>query len=94
MWRRVTNSSSVKPLAIDNTVSEFFTYIRKNFEQETITDMDGTERIRWSYLETTVPKDVFEIYEQTVNNTNSIAGNSCISPRLSRASPRATRHFW
>lgn len=74
MWKRVTNSNDVKPHAIDESISRQYIYVRKDFEQVTITDeMTGEEFTRWSYLETTVPKEVFDIYQATVTNASSIA---------------------
>ena len=73
MWKHVTNSNDIKPLEIDESISKDYIYVRKDFEKVVVEDMDGTKREIWSYLELTVPKEVFDIYQSTVANTSSIA---------------------
>ena len=59
MWRRSENASSVKPLEVDETISEVFVYVRKDFEEVPTLDEEVHETgdTHWVYLEQAVPKE-------------------------------------
>lgn len=50
-----------EPATLDRTSSSFVVYERKNIRQETVTDMDGTERLEWVYEEREYTKDEYSM---------------------------------
>ncbi|MBP5163250.1 MAG: hypothetical protein ILP16_09790 [Spirochaetales bacterium] len=68
MWRRSENASSVKPLEVDETISEVFVYVRKDFEEVPTLDEEGHETgdTHWVYLEQAVPKEDWATYQKAL----------------------------
>lgn len=66
MWKRVSNSDSIKPLDIDEVSSQSKVYVRRNFvlipasESET----EGTQTPEhWEYDEWVMSKEQYEVYK-------------------------------
>lgn len=74
MWQDVECVSEVKPPARDDESSDAVVYIRKDFvfHRATMTP-DGEEvPARWTYKETTVPKDAVELLNMADEASASI----------------------
>ena len=71
-WRLSENSSSVKPEEVDKTSSRKNVYVRKDFVEVPTLDMDGQEtgETHWQYMEMTVLKADWEVYETAINTTD------------------------
>lgn len=61
MWYPSENRS-FRPDTLDTTSSKVYNYIRKNIEEYTDPE---TGNPYWKYLEQKIPKDQYELYEQT-----------------------------
>ena len=58
-WKTVHGDR--QPAVLDTTSSSFVVYERKNIRQETVTDMDGTQRTEWVYEEREYTKDEYNM---------------------------------
>ena len=56
-WKNVHGDK--EPTELDTTSSNFVVYERRNIQQETVTDADGTERKLWAYEEREYTKDEY-----------------------------------
>ena len=72
-WYRTENGDSVKPSAIDRESSKVYVYVRKNFEAVPASG-EGEQIIpaHWSWMETRVPKEDWEIYEKVINHGEAL----------------------
>lgn len=60
-WRQVTGD--IVPALIDRTSSPTTVYERKDVQPVTRTDIDGTERTQYTYLERTFTQAEYDIIE-------------------------------
>ena len=60
MWYRSENGDLTKPAEVDDTTSQVYVYVRKNFEQ-----IPATEEIptHWAWTETKVRKEDWQTYQ-------------------------------
>ena len=56
-WKTVHGDK--EPALLDTTSSGCVVYERRSIQQETVTDMDGTERTRWAYEEREYTKEEY-----------------------------------
>ena len=56
-WKTVHGDR--EPAELDTTSSSFVVYERRSIQQETVQDMDGTERTEWVYEEREYTKDEY-----------------------------------
>lgn len=69
-----TGESSVYPELVDSTSSKKWVYVRKNIEEhEREDETTGIKETFYSYEEQKVPKEVWGIFEKTVENDERIA---------------------
>ena len=75
-WHDVECISEVKPPVRESESSSKVVYLRKGFVfHEGYTDEEGKEvPAKWTYKETTLPKDVIDLLAMTDENTEGIAG--------------------
>ena len=77
MWKRSSNSDSVKPAAVDKTLSATHVFVRKDFEEVPSYDEQGEEAgTHWEYMETLVPVDDWDAFEMAMNAEKVGADNS------------------
>lgn len=68
MWKRSSNSGSVKPAAVDKELSMTHVYVRKDFEEVPSLDEEGQQvGTHWEYMETTVPVDDWDAFEMAMD---------------------------
>ena len=69
MWYRNENGSSVKPDAIDQSASNRYVYVRKNFVL-----IEATEDIpeHWQWMETKILKEDWEIYLEVMDHGTAL----------------------
>lgn len=75
-WHEVECISVVQPPAREDDSSKKVVYLRKDFtfhEAEGDPDSGDYKSARWTYLETTLPKDVVDLLTMTDDNTQGIA---------------------
>lgn len=73
MWKLTENSNSEKPLEIDETSSQTYAYIRKDFKEIPVTDEEGEETgTRWQYMENAIPKADWETYKDLLTTQDKI----------------------
>lgn len=66
--------SSVYPALVDSTSSKKWVYVRRNVEEhEREDETTGIKETFYSYEEQKVPKEVWGIFEKTVENDERIA---------------------
>lgn len=72
MWY-VAQCSGNKPAEIDNTSSQIYVYVRKNFEQ-TIQNVENEEEplTIWQYEEQKIRKEDWEVYAAALQNSSDI----------------------
>ena len=70
MWKKASNSNSVKPESIDKDSSNSVVFVRKKFEL-----ISASEEIpeHWEYLEMEIPKNSFDIFEELQKTTEYVA---------------------
>ncbi len=69
MWKKVENGEDMRPIEVDDASSRVYVYVRRNIERVDETE-DRSAHYVWDEL--TVPKDVWEIWEQTETNADAI----------------------
>jgi len=68
MWKLTENSSSEKPLEIDEISSQTVVYVRKEFKEIPVLDEEGQEiGSKWQYMENTIPKIDWETYKNLLD---------------------------
>ena len=73
MWKLTENSSSEKPLEIDETSSQSIVYVRKEFKEIPVLDEEGQEiGSKWQYMENTIPKTDWETYKNLLDTQADI----------------------
>lgn len=65
--------SSVYPAFVDSTSSKKWVYVRRNVEEHERENEQGIKETFYSYEEQKVPKEVWGIFEKTVENDERIA---------------------
>lgn len=70
MWYDSECISEKKPDAREDSSSKKVVYLRKDFVFHEKTE---EQEAKWTYKETTLPKDVIDLLEMTDTNTNGIA---------------------
>lgn len=65
--------SSVYPALVDSTSSKVWVYVRRNVEEHERENEQGIKETFYSYEEQKVPKEVWGIFEKTVENDERIA---------------------
>ena len=73
MWYYVESKSY--PALIDTTSSKKWVYVRRNIEEHEREDERGIKEIFYSFEEQKVPKDVWGIFEKTMQNDEKIIEN-------------------
>lgn len=71
IYRQVEGSQESKPLEIDETSSKHVVYLRKNIEQITVEDEEGTTTC-WKYEEAILSKADYEIYKKQTEDAKTI----------------------
>lgn len=72
MWYKT--ESNTRPTIIDTESSKKWVYVRKNIEEhEREDETTGIKETFYSYEEQKVPKEVWGIFEKTVENDERIA---------------------
>ena len=69
MWYRNENGSVVKPAEIDNTSSELYVYVRKDFEEVAETEENPAH---WTWMETKVRKEDWETYAKVMGHDSAL----------------------
>lgn len=69
MWCKA--SSTAYPSIIDSTSSKVYVYVRRNIEQITIEE-EGESRIIFTYDEMKIPKEVYGIFEEELQNNSRL----------------------
>lgn len=73
MWKLTENSSSEKPLEVDETSSQSIVYVRKEFKEIPVLDEEGQEiGSKWQYMENTIPKTDWETYKNLLDTQADI----------------------
>lgn len=73
MWKLVENSKAEKPLEIDETSSQTYVYVRKDFEEIPTIDANGEEvGSHWRYMEQKIKKEDWEVYKQLMSHESSL----------------------
>ena len=73
MWKLTENSSSEKPLDVDETSSQSIVYVRKEFKEIPVLDEEGQEiGSKWQYMENTIPKTDWETYKNLLDTQADI----------------------
>ena len=65
--------STIRPVLIDDSSSKVWVYVRRNVEEHERENEQGIKETFYSYEEQKVPKEVWEIFEKTVENDERIA---------------------
>ena len=73
MWYYVESKSY--PALIDTTSSKKWVYVRRNIEEHEREDERGIKEIFYSFEEQKVPKEVWGIFEKTMQNDEKIIEN-------------------
>lgn len=73
MWYYVESKSY--PSLIDTTSSKKWVYVRRNIEEHEREDDEGIKEIFYSFEEQKVPKEVWGIFEKTMQNDEKIIEN-------------------
>ena len=68
-------TSSVYPSLVDTTSSKKWVYVRRNIEEHEREDDEGIKEIFYSFEEQKVPKEVWGIFEKTMQNDEKIIEN-------------------
>lgn len=66
-------TSSVYPSLVDTTSSKKWVYVRRNIEEHEREDDEGIKEIFYSFEEQKVPKEIWGIFEKTMQNDEKIA---------------------
>lgn len=66
-------TSSVYPSLVDTTSSKKWVYVRRNIEEHEREDEEGIKEIFYSFEEQKVPKEVWGIFEKTMQNDEKFA---------------------
>ena len=69
-------TSSVYPSLVDTTSSKKWVYVRRNIEEHEREDDEGIKEIFYSFEEQKVPKEVWGIFEKTMQNDEKIIKNN------------------
>ena len=75
IWYRAECVSTLQPPVREDDISEYVVYLRKDFKYipETVDSEGHTQSAKWTYLETTVPKEVAQLLDMTDKNSTDIA---------------------
>ena len=65
-------TSSVYPSLVDTTSSKKWVYVRRNIEEHECENNEGIKEIFYSFEEQKVPKEVWGIFEKTMQNDKKI----------------------
>lgn len=65
--------STIRPVLIDDSSSKVWVYVRRNVEEHERENEQGIKETFYSYEEQKVPKEVWGIFEKTVENDERIA---------------------
>ena len=68
-----SGESSIYPALVDTTSSKVWVYVRRNVEEHERENEQGIKETFYSYEEQKVPKEVWGIFEKTVENDERIA---------------------
>jgi hypothetical protein len=80
-WYKSETGNEEQPVALDNTSSNEYVYVRRNFErvevenQNTEEDPDAEPTYKWVYEEQKVSKEDWNTYESIIQNENNIKVN-------------------
>jgi hypothetical protein len=82
MWYENSNAENIKPETIDNTSSQKWVYIRKDFELIEPEQDSETEEERltyWKWQELKIPKEALAIWQYNTKNAEDVdAITECI----------------
>ena len=73
MWYYSENGDATRPDLVDDTSSRAYVYVRRNLTF--VAESGEGEELRpahWTYEEMKVPREVWPVYEQTMQNTANI----------------------
>lgn len=71
MW--YIGESTIRPVLIDDSSSKVWVYVRRNVEEHERENEQGIKETFYSYEEQKVSKEVWGIFEKTVENDERIA---------------------
>ena len=73
-WYKAESAEEEQPLDIDNTSSEEYVYVRKDFKHVEVEPMHDEEDVtyKWVYMEQKVSKDDWNTYVSIINAQKAI----------------------